>query len=289
MSLYKKFLSFSDTRTFKIIGAIALVAIIPLTVLLARNQQDIRQRASETPVSSPLPTAIFSFSPSSLQVGQNQSFGMDVNLDSPVYKVTGVDVVFTFNKDVLSVTSFVPSAVFNNVLYNTVDNAAGTIRFSAVDTANLAPMGTISLGKITFLAKAVGTGAINTQEVQITAVNLAGSLANTTATGTYTVVLPSPTPTLTPTATPIPPTNVPTNTPAPTATPIPATPTPTAAPQPADINKDNTINILDYNIWRDEFKKTLATKTSDITKDGKVDLLDFNIWRSAFIALFPNP
>ncbi len=102
--------------------------------------------------------------------------------------------------------------------------------------------------------------------------------------------IPTATPTTIPTNTPIPPT--PTNTPVPpTSTSIPATPIPTRVAIAGDANGDGVVDILDYNIWRDEFLGTLTTKTSDFNHDGKIDLLDFNIWRTALglSSLIPVP
>lgn len=279
------FASITDTNVFKIGGLVAIAAIIPVTLFAVGQSQDIRQRAQSVPATPPSSSATFSFSPASVSVGMNNTFSTDSVLSSPVSYVTGIDVTYTFNKDLVSVASFVPSGAFDSVLYNTIDNATGTIRFAGVDTTNNAKMGNIMLGKITFTSKTLaGTGSITTQNVQITAASFAGNLPNTTIPASYTVLVPTATPTLTPTPSPLIPTSAPTNTPAPTATPVPPTVTPTLAPVPSDINKDGSVNILDYNIWRDEFKKIVSTKLSDINKDGNVDLLDFNIWRSAFIA-----
>ena len=74
-------------------------------------------------------------------------------------------------------------------------------------------------------------------------------------------------------------------TPIPTNTPIPPTPTPI----PADINRDGTINILDFNIWRCEFvgngicANPPSNKNADINNDGVIDIIDFSIWRIAFV------
>ncbi|MBI2443337.1 MAG: carbohydrate binding domain-containing protein [Candidatus Levybacteria bacterium] len=83
-------------------------------------------------------------------------------------------------------------------------------------------------------------------------------------------------------------TPVPTTPPSATPTRTP-TPTPTRTPTPTpsllgDVNKDGTVDLLDFNIWRDEFLGTLTTKLADLNTDGKVDLLDFNIWLTAYKA-----
>ena len=103
-------------------------------------------------------------------------------------------------------------------------------------------------------------------------------------------VTPTPTrvPTVVPTSTPTPtrtPTPTPSRTPTPTITIIPS-PTPTTiveqASDVADFNKDTVVDLLDFNIWRDEFLGTLLTKKSDANKDGIVDLLDFSKWLTEF-------
>lgn len=49
-----------------------------------------------------------------------------------------------------------------------------------------------------------------------------------------------------------------------------------------DFNIDKSIDILDYQIWRDEFLGRVKTKKADINNDGKVNIVDFGIWRNAF-------
>lgn len=67
--------------------------------------------------------------------------------------------------------------------------------------------------------------------------------------------------------------------------------TPTTAPQrvEGDANGDNSVDILDFNIWRDEFLGNSQTKQADFNGDGVVDLLDFAIWRNAIAAPNPSP
>lgn len=60
------------------------------------------------------------------------------------------------------------------------------------------------------------------------------------------------------------------------------TPTPTAIvclKSNGDANCDGKINITDFNIWRDEFKKYLTSSTADFNKDGRITIVDFNILR----------
>lgn len=66
-------------------------------------------------------------------------------------------------------------------------------------------------------------------------------------------------------------------------------PTPTPTTLLGDADGNGTVDILDYNIWREEFLDRLQTKKADFNKDGKVDLLDFSIWRNAFNVGSPSP
>jgi hypothetical protein len=69
---------------------------------------------------------------------------------------------------------------------------------------------------------------------------------------------------------------------APIQTPTPTVITPTTTQLIGDFNKDNAVDILDFNLWRNEFLGLLTTKSSDANGDGVVDLIDYNIWLNAF-------
>ncbi|MBI2443195.1 MAG: right-handed parallel beta-helix repeat-containing protein [Candidatus Levybacteria bacterium] len=53
-------------------------------------------------------------------------------------------------------------------------------------------------------------------------------------------------------------------------------------PITGDINRDGKVDLLDFNIWRDEFLGNVATKSADLNGDGTVDLVDFNLWLTAY-------
>ncbi|MBI2442403.1 MAG: right-handed parallel beta-helix repeat-containing protein [Candidatus Levybacteria bacterium] len=63
---------------------------------------------------------------------------------------------------------------------------------------------------------------------------------------------------------------------------LPPTPTATPVSIVGDINKDGRVDLLDFNIWRDEFLGNVTTKLADLNNDAKVDLLDFNLWLTAY-------
>lgn len=97
------------------------------------------------------------------------------------------------------------------------------------------------------------------------------------------------------------PTPAPTFVPSPTPTPVwdpfcrylnfNCPPQDTITPQPSptpsifcDPNGDGTINMLDFQWWKDEFIKIRPTTISDCFKpDRVVDLLDFQVWKNKFL------
>ena len=99
---------------------------------------------------------------------------------------------------------------------------------------------------------------------------------------------PSKIPTLIPTAVP---TSIPTIASTQVTSPVPTTLTPSPVPfcylkNKGDGNCDNIINISDYELWRTEFVGTLRgipiiNKPSDFNKDGDITIADFNIWKTS--------
>ena len=59
----------------------------------------------------------------------------------------------------------------------------------------------------------------------------------------------------------------------------PSTPTSTlsAAAQKVDANKDNKIDVLDFNALMVNWGKTTANNVADFNSDGKVNIFDFNL------------
>lgn len=90
----------------------------------------------------------------------------------------------------------------------------------------------------------------------------------------------------TPTPTP---TNIPKATPTIPSSPTPKPPTATIIPTKivlkCDFNGDKKSDIVDFNIWREEFTTRLKTKMSDCSRDQKIDIVDFNMWRNEFLKL----
>lgn len=81
------------------------------------------------------------------------------------------------------------------------------------------------------------------------------------------------------------PTTLPTPTLIKSPTPIPTNSlAPTSIIKKGDFNNDGSVDLLDFNLWRDEFSGIAISKKSDQNNDGVVDLLDFAVWLNAFQA-----
>jgi len=51
-----------------------------------------------------------------------------------------------------------------------------------------------------------------------------------------------------------------------------------------DANGDGKINLVDFDIWKNDSLKKLTSTATDFNKDGKTNIVDFNIWKKAYLA-----
>lgn len=49
-----------------------------------------------------------------------------------------------------------------------------------------------------------------------------------------------------------------------------------------DANCDGKVDLIDFEIWRKEYRGELTSKDADFNSDGKVDLIDFETWRRTY-------
>lgn len=258
-----------NSKYLGLIAILALVAIIPITVLVAQMNQDIRQRASEvslSPVSPPsttYPNVSFDLSPTTItKTTSDAPFQAQITVKAGTNNVTGLDFTLVYNQNVLELTGFSPVTTnsFSTQLVKTTDSTAGTLRYSAINMQG-ALTGDILVGTLTFRPKALGSSPITFSTIKLTVLNYNQALFNSNKIlGTYIVVAPAPISTA-----------------------------PTQIPVLGDANGDRVVDILDYNIWRDEYTGILSTKRADFNNDGIVDLTDFNIWRNAANPVVPTP
>jgi hypothetical protein len=246
----------------RLIALVVLILAVPLTILLVRTVQEVRQRAAGgANASLTMPTTI------SQSVALN--FNVPITLSTDGVGIRGVDVVLNFDKTKLQVVSVTPNAqaatslksfapVTSTGSFDTARviadaNANGKIEFGAVtyDWTAQAPTaaynGATTLATISFRGTIAGmtpitfqftpgsttdTNIVSDVNPPVDLLTQSGQLVNTTVTlvGDPTN---TPTPTISVTATPTP-TRTPTLTPTrtPTLTGVPPTNTPTLTPVP---------------------------------------------------------
>lgn len=73
--------------------------------------------------------------------------------------------------------------------------------------------------------------------------------------------------------------------PSPTRSPTPSVPAGCSMKAKGDADCNNRIDLIDFEIWRKEFMRTLTTKTADFIASGIVDLVDFEAWRKGYFGL----
>lgn len=279
---------FTQKRTiFALLTIAVLSVVIPLTLSQVRTRQETRSQAAFD--------VAFGFSPQTASKAVNETFDVQLSLNGGTFDVSGVDIIVSFDANILELVSFQPSATFNSILRNTPNNANGTLVLTALNTTATPITGTITLGTATFKTKAEGSAAVGITKSQVTASGQPNALeVDVTQTGSYVVtVVPTETVTSTPQPSQIPtptPTTQPTNTPVPSEIP---TPTPTLQPgQPSptpkasgDADGVDGPTITDYNIWKDEFLGATPNKSADFDNDNQITVSDYNMWRNAFLKL----
>jgi len=176
---------------------IVLVLALPLIVFVALQNQDNRQRAGGGPLSSgdPSGAVMIVLNPSKLQMAPGNVFDVELFVTAQEYNITGTDITYTYDPTILRMVSFTPSDTLNTLLVNTIDQATGKFRFSAVDTSTTIHNGNVVLGTLRLEALSkTGTIVVKPTEVVITALGFDEAITteyNTEA--NYLVALPTPT------------------------------------------------------------------------------------------------
>lgn len=323
-NIKETFIAVRDLLQGHILVLIIILVIvfgIPVTFYLAKQQQDLRSKATDAG------SLVFLPATPTGSVNINSAFDLNFGINlNPAARITGVDVTITYTNNLrldtlLKDTTVLPEEVLNNS--NPAVNPI-TVHYVAVSkSGDLVSRTYVPLGKLTFTAIAAGTATITITNNQIVAKDQAGTLAIGNATTTYTVAGPTngtwsawsggtctvacgggtltgETHTCS----------------APAAggtectkldgtltTPSNRTETRSAvtacnAPQACCINGDtiggnSCVDINDYNTWHSEFTGAVTTKTADFYSecnsdnqkgDGVIDINDYNIWRREFDA-----
>lgn len=163
-----------------------LLFTIPLTVLVAKNQQSLRQEAAVQKV----PSVSFLLNPNSGKKQVGQTFTVAVSLKAGINRITGVDLSLIYNSNTLELQKFQAESNLTTKLINKIDQQKGIFRYAAVDTQGFA-IGNVALGTLTFKAKSPGTSNLLFQNIQVTALGQKGSIQSRNNTqGRYTIVKP---------------------------------------------------------------------------------------------------
>jgi hypothetical protein len=226
-----------------IILVLLVLAIIPITIFLVRQGQEVRTKAA--------PATILSFNPSVLSVSKNESFDIFVAINTGENLALGVDLKISFDALKLEALSIEQGSFFQSpqILANNIDNNLGVISYSIGSFTGAQGSGNIA--KITF--KAIDSGTVSLLFSQGTAAAAGDEfdILQRTIPATINILADnsggiggagfSNTPTLTPTANPTTtatPTIKPTSTLKLTPTPTLATASPTLSATPNALSQD---------------------------------------------------
>jgi hypothetical protein len=165
---------------------------------------------SPTPTATPTPGKVvnLTMAPVTLNTTTNQTFTVNLNMNTGPDQVSAAELHLTFDKARLQAQSITAGTMLPVLLTaGTFDNAAGTasIIVGSQPTAPVTSSGTVAT--ITFKALATGTAAVSYANTTITAsVGRTGSSLNTTTGSTITIAqggTPTPTPSPTPSPSPV--------------------------------------------------------------------------------------
>ncbi|MBI3092641.1 MAG: hypothetical protein HYZ02_00170 [Candidatus Levybacteria bacterium] len=288
--LWEFIVSLTHSRTLSLLAFLVILAAIPLTVFIAQQQQEIRQRAEE----SSCPEQCYS---TELWVGipRLADGTCDDSHPSAVFKCPGEENTITCNNQPWYCDGYwkpgvrpqptqpptLPTAAPTNPpLPTAIPTRAGPAAalqtctaegyrgFCANASGQFPPPQQLSCGAQGFTRASGGDSACTNRNYPECYICLLSALPQPTATRP-----PAAVPTATPTLPPAPPAGGPT-----------ATPTTTPSAILGDINADGKVDITDYSILTSCFGSNMdkpvcgTNKTkADLNKDGKVDGIDYNI------------
>ncbi len=148
---------------------ILLIFVLPLTVFLSKKRQDIRPRAMQGKAN-----LLLSSSVNSSNVGKFIDVLVSLQLTDPSLKVSGADFLLLYDKEKLDVKSIVPAIPSTSIpkpaftdtlmltsggIFDATFNYLRVVEVAKKTDAELSS-GTLTLAKITFLAKGEGAATI---------------------------------------------------------------------------------------------------------------------------------
>ncbi len=184
-----------------IVVLVITFGIIPITVYLVQQQQNLRSKAAGGVEVGTLKLNLGEVVPK-----YHSSFSLNFGIGfAPNQKITGADVTITYS-DNLRLDTFQEEKADPNRLtpiWYGFNTSAGTLRYVAVnDTYTANALSYVPLGRLTFFVIGTGTAIISITDKQIVAQDESGILNVGDARVIYTIE--ARTPTLTPTPTPRP-------------------------------------------------------------------------------------
>ncbi len=268
-NLKEKLLSLKEAMGGRQFIALLLFLLIlftvPITVYLVKQRQELRSRATSERTLS----LEFASVPQSVTKGSIVVMDVVVSSAGVPSSLSAVDFTVSYDKNILTFTSFTPTvSPLGEVIWAT-SNPAGSYRFIAVSSNAPDAKSNFKVGTITFQVapSATNTTVSFAADSELTVLEDAEpyigqrlTLSQANLNMSDRVVPPGPT----------------------------DTPTPTPAPQRkvGDANDDACVNVADYNIWKTEAQG--RAKCADwrgggaggASSDGTVDASDFAIWYS---------
>src|SRR5579871_4703057 len=175
-----------NTQIISILVLLILLAIIPVTVFLSGQTQDIRQHAHSA-VSPTMAIGIpqLSIFPQSLLVYKGDSFISEVTLSPRSNIITSVVMTVTYDPKILSLVRFTPSPD-TRLLNETIDIIQGNLTYKEAFLSQSTQESDISLGNITFVAKTLGSSYVGFTNISLTTPGSITTLPNSRA-GNYIV------------------------------------------------------------------------------------------------------
>ncbi|MBU1126752.1 cohesin domain-containing protein [Patescibacteria group bacterium] len=136
-------------KVLVIIGVLLVLAVIPITLFLVKQGQEVRTKAT--------PATVLSFTPPSLSVSPGDSFDIFASINTGENLAMGVDLKISFNPSLIEAISMEDAGFFTSpqILMNNIDNQAGFISYSVGSFTGAQGSGNIIA--ISFKAKSPGT------------------------------------------------------------------------------------------------------------------------------------
>lgn len=241
----------------------ALFGIGVGTYLVSQNQ-NIGERAAPTP-------ALY-INPSTLSINPNQTFSLDVMVDSPSKHINGVDIKLTFDPsgfEVINIEEGSKTSKLDNVVteQTTIDNLTGKLSFVAFTTDKTQAIRGAKIKIFSVHLKSKGSSGVydfnlDPQSI-VTAIDEPSNIISLYSGSKITVRgTSSPKPAATQT---------------PAASPVPSTISTPAKWKRPDLNRDGFINIIDIGILLDNYNLPITNIYYDINSDDVINIIDIGI------------